>query len=497
MDRFARFAWITLGYNILVILWGAAVRATGSGAGCGSHWPLCNGQIVPRSPGFQTIVELTHRLTSGIALLLVVALVIWAFRRRPEGHAARRAAVFSLLFMLSEAAVGAGLVLFELVADNQSMARALFMSTHLVNTFFLLGALTLTAHFASGRHPFRLRGSGILGRWCVGSLVALLLAGVSGAVAALGDTLFPAVSLAEALRQDLSPTAHVLIRLRVLHPVLSIAAAALLILLALRIDSLRPGSTAARWANRWMMRLVFVQLVAGVVNVILLAPVWMQIVHLLLADLLWISFFLTGAQALSGREGLDLRGIKVGRGFRSFRGIDLPGVDLRGADLSRQDFSGACFEEADLGSANLEEAGLEHADLSRARLAGANLRNARLTGAVLTGTDLRGTDLGGAVLGRAGVGAAKLDGARLAWDSRELISEILAQAAGEDVDRLKVAGLFALEGWRRLGQLAEAERRWIGEALRPWTEVDGTEPPGELLQILARTDGAEGTRRAV
>ena len=494
MDRFARFAWITLGYNILVILWGAAVRATGSGAGCGSHWPLCNGEIVPRSPRIETIVELTHRLTSGIALLMVVALLVWAFRRRPQGHPARRAAVWTMLFMLGEAAVGAGLVLFELVADNQSMARALFMATHLVNTFFLLGALTLTAHFASGRHPFRLRGSGVLGRWCVASLIALLLAGVSGAIAALGDTLFPALSLAEAIRQDLSPTAHVLIRLRVLHPVLSIAAAALLILLALRIDSLQPGSTAARWGNRWMMRLVFVQLVAGVVNVILLAPVWMQIVHLLLADLVWISFFLTAAQALSGREGLDLRGITFDKGLRGFRGIEVPGADLRGADLSRQDLTGASFEEADLGSANLEGAGLEHADLSRARLAGANLRNARLSSAVLSGADLSGADLGGALLGQASVGAAKLDGARLAWDSRELISEILVQAAGEDVDRLKIAGLFALEGWRRLGQLAEAERRWIVEVLRPWTEVDGTQPPRELLQILIGTDG---TRRAV
>jgi hypothetical protein len=225
--------------------------------------------------------------------------------------------------------------------------------------------------------------------------------------------------------------------------------------------------------------------------------VWMQIVHLLLADLLWIYFFLTAAQALSGREGLDLRGITFDKGLRGFRGIKVPGADLRGADLSRQDLTGASFEEADLGSANLEEAGLEHADLTRARLAGANLRNARLSSAVLSGADLRGADLDGALLGQASVGAAKLEGARLAWDSRELISEILAQAAGEDLDRLKIAGLVALEGWHRLGQLAEAERRWIVEVLRPWTEVDGTQPPRELLQILIGNSGAEGTRRAV
>jgi cytochrome c oxidase assembly protein subunit 15 len=299
MDRVARYAWTTLVYNLAVILWGATVRATGSGAGCGSHWPLCNGEVVPRSPRIETVIELTHRVTSGIALLLVVGLVVLAFRWRPKGHAARKAAAWTLFFMLTEAAVGAGLVLFELVADNKSMARALFMGTHLINTFFLLGAMTLTAHFASGRAPFRLRGQGSLAVWLVTGAAALLLAGVSGAIAALGDTLFPAATLREALKQDLSSTAHLLIRLRVLHPALSVTAAALTIFLAFRLESLQPGSLAARWANRRTLPLVFLQIVAGVVNVLLLAPVWMQLVHLLLADLVWISYIVAGAQALA------------------------------------------------------------------------------------------------------------------------------------------------------------------------------------------------------
>src|SRR4030095_10313466 len=159
MDRFARYSWFTMACNVAVVLWGTIVRATGSGAGCGSHWPLCNGVVLPHAPRIETVIEFSHRLTSGLALLLVVGLVAGAFRFRPKGHAARKAAVFSMLFMIGEAAVGAGLVLFELVADNQSMARAMFMATHLVNTFFLLAALTLTAHFASGGAPFRARGA--------------------------------------------------------------------------------------------------------------------------------------------------------------------------------------------------------------------------------------------------------------------------------------------------------------------------------------------------
>ena len=298
MDRFARYAWITLAYNIAVILWGAMVRATGSGAGCGSHWPLCNGEVIPRAPRLETVIELSHRLTSGVALLMVVGLLVWAFRARPRGHAVRKAAGLSLFFMLTEAAVGAGLVLFELVADNQSMARAMFMATHLANTFLLLGAMTLTAHFAGGGAPFRLRGQGLLGGGLVLGAAGLLLAGVSGAIAALGDTLFPATSLAHALEQDLLPTAHLLIRLRLFHPVIAVAAAALTFYLALRVLNGRFGPETDRFAW-WTVGLVVLQILAGAVNVLLLAPVWLQIVHLLLADLLWIAFLRLGATALA------------------------------------------------------------------------------------------------------------------------------------------------------------------------------------------------------
>jgi len=297
MDRFARYAWITLSYNVAVILFGAIVRASGSGAGCGAHWPLCNGVIVQRAPRIETIIELTHRVTSGIALLLVVGLAVWAFRARPSGNGARAAALFSLGFMLSEAAVGAGLVLFRLVADNESMARAMFMATHLVNTFLLLGALTLTAHFASGGAQFRVRGQGPLGGGIVLALLGILISSVSGAVAALGDTLFPAASLTRALEVDLSPTAHLLIRLRLFHPGIAVAVGLLTFILALRMrDS---GSLAAIRLARWTCGLVVLQILAGLLNIGLLAPVWMQVVHLLLADLLWIAFLLLGATVLA------------------------------------------------------------------------------------------------------------------------------------------------------------------------------------------------------
>jgi heme A synthase len=299
MHRFPRYAWLTLAVNVLVVLWGSIVRATGSGAGCGSHWPLCNGVVLPQAPKIATVIEFSHRLTSGIALLMVVGLLVWAFRAFPRGHATRAAAVWAMLFMVGEAAVGAALVLFRLVADNPSMARALFGATHLVNTFLLLAALTLTAHFASGGAPFRLRGQGAMGAGFAVALGALLLSGVSGATAALGDTLFPSRSLAEALQADLSPTAHLLIRLRLFHPGIAVAAGLLALYLAITVWQGTLGG-ARRFAT-WTAALVGLQMALGGINVLLLAPVWLQVVHLLGADLLWIAFIRLAAATLAAR----------------------------------------------------------------------------------------------------------------------------------------------------------------------------------------------------
>jgi heme A synthase len=299
VDRFARYCWLVLAYNLGVILWGAVVRATGSGAGCGAHWPLCNGEVVPRSPSAATLVEFSHRATSGAALLLVLGLLVAAFRLRPKGDPTRAGAVWSFVFILGEAAVGAALVLFELVADNASLARALFMGCHLVNTFFLLAALALTAHWASGGAPIRARGERLLSGGLAAAAAALLLVGASGAVAALGDTLFPSRSLAEALAQDLSPTAHLLIRLRLLHPTFALVTAVLLLAIAAQLPGRRPGDANVLRYSRALGALVLAQTLAGFLNVSLLAPVWLQIVHLLLADLVWMVLVLLTAATLA------------------------------------------------------------------------------------------------------------------------------------------------------------------------------------------------------
>ncbi|HEX8097263.1 MAG TPA: COX15/CtaA family protein, partial [Pyrinomonadaceae bacterium] len=238
--RFESYAWGVTAWNLAVVLWGAYVRASGSGAGCGSHWPLCNGGVLPRAPESQTVIEFTHRLMSGLALLLVVGLVVWAFRAFSKKHPARRGAVLSLVFIVSEALIGAGLVLLRLVGQKASTARALYMSVHLVNTFMLLAVLALTAWWASGGRTVRWRGHGAVSLLLALSLLGTLVIAVSGAVAALGDTLFPANSFAAGLSQDFSPTAHLLLRLRVFHPLIAIAIGCLVIAAAALANSRRP-----------------------------------------------------------------------------------------------------------------------------------------------------------------------------------------------------------------------------------------------------------------
>ncbi len=296
-DFFSRFALGVLAYNLLVIAWGAFVRATGSGAGCGAHWPLCDGEIVPRAPSLARMIEFSHRASSGVALVAVVALAIVAFRARSKGDAARFWATLSVVFIFTEALVGAGLVLFELVAHDASMKRALSIVLHLSNTFILLACLTLTVRAATGAPRLRLSRQGVA-PWLVAPvLLAVLFLGMSGAVAALGDTLFPAKSLADGFRQDLAATAHLFVKLRALHPMIATFTGALVVALASLAPVVRRDAHVAR-GSKLVFGMFAAQFLLGLVNVALLAPVWMQLAHLLVADGVWIALVLLAAAML-------------------------------------------------------------------------------------------------------------------------------------------------------------------------------------------------------
>ncbi len=314
---FGKYAWFVLAYNIGVVLWGAYVRATGSGAGCGAHWPLCNGEVIPQSPSTARLIEFSHRATSGLTLVFVVGLVVWAWSAFPRSSPVRTGAGLALVFTITEALVGAGLVLFQLVAQDASWERALVVAVHLVNTFLLLACLVLTAWWASGRERLRVAGQGRI-LWLLGlALAGVLVLGVSGAVTALGDTLFPASSLAQGLRQDLDPTSAFLIRLRFIHPFVAIAVGAYVLLLVRIVSSVRSSSGTKALAVTTVC-LVLVQWAAGIANIYLLAPVWMQIVHLLIADLVWLALVLLTANVLAqGGERTDVTWSSVVQAIRA------------------------------------------------------------------------------------------------------------------------------------------------------------------------------------
>lgn len=289
--RYRNYTWGVLGFNIAVILWGALVRATGSGAGCGGNWPLCKGEVFLPSSQVETIIEYTHRATSGIAFVMVAILLVWTYRRFPRASALRKGAAWSMVFMITEALLGAGLVLFGWVVDNTSLARVIVQVVHLLNTHFLLGALTYTAWAASGKELalWKLDRSSLP---LLAGMAGILIMSGAGAVTALGDTIFPAGTLAEGIQADFSPTAHFLVRLRVWHPILALVVGFyLLVLTRLSLLGVPRGSTLRRLG--WGVMVVYgLQVLGGILNIYLLAPVWMQIIHLALADAIWITYLL-------------------------------------------------------------------------------------------------------------------------------------------------------------------------------------------------------------
>ena len=288
------FAWGVVAYNVAVIVWGSAVRATGSGGGCGEHWPLCDGTLVVHHPGIATLIELSHRVTSGIDTLCVLALVFWTFIATPKRHLARGFVIAVLVFTFIEALLGALLVELGLVANNPSPARAVYLGLHLTNTLLLLAALALTAHFLSRSAAF-LRGAVTVHApgLAVTGLVATLIVGVAGSLAALGDTLYPAHHLLAAIAQDFSSGSSWLLQIRWLHPAISLVAGVFIVWLI--GTSLR--STAHRSLALGVLALLVLQYLLGLADLVLLAPTWMQMTHLLGADLLWIALVILCARA--------------------------------------------------------------------------------------------------------------------------------------------------------------------------------------------------------
>jgi cytochrome c oxidase assembly protein subunit 15 len=283
------YAAAVVGFMVLVILEGAFVRATGSGAGCGNRWPLCNGDFFPHHPRLATIIEYTHRSMTGVCTTLVAILIGWTFLARPRGARARPAVVWSGILLVTEALLGAILVKGGYVESNASNMRVLMQCIHFTNTMLLLAAITISWWWLrDSAHPIYFSPKSRPAAWL--ALGATVVVGATGSVAALADTLFPSTSLQTALLQDFAANSPLLIRMRWVHPAAALIGLACAIWLSLQLRSK---------LGHWVLALIAVQLILGAADVLLLAPTWMQLLHLLGADLYWIALVAACATVLA------------------------------------------------------------------------------------------------------------------------------------------------------------------------------------------------------
>jgi heme a synthase len=290
--------------TVFVVLFGAVVRITGSGAGCGQHWPTCNGEVAHLPKSIETWIELTHRTTSGLDFIGVLALLVLTWQRLAPRHPARLAAAAAFGLMVVEAALGAGLVLLNLVGSNSSYDRAVVMPAHLITTSLLLGSLASTTYFAS---EHRVRAAASLSTaersqlraalvWVALAGAGLLVVSMTGAITALGDTVYPVqgASALEHVQHDQAVGAHFLGKVRVVHPLLALLGVA-----GVWIAGSRARIVTRQPRIAWLGTALYVggalALLIGFANILLGAPGYMQVVHLFMACSLWLAVVVLGA----------------------------------------------------------------------------------------------------------------------------------------------------------------------------------------------------------
>ncbi len=279
---------------LFIIAWGAWVRLSGSGAGCGDHWPLCNGDVIPLSGSWKTYTEYIHRFTTGLFGLTVLLQIFFSHREYPKGHPVIKGSYALLIMTFIESLIGAVLVKRGLVVDNASVDRAIVVGLHLVNTLFLLATFVHAHYFldkCAQRIPFKeSKRDYILGAL---GLILILIVGAFGAITALGNTLFPSADLVSGVASDFSSASPFLIRLRIYHPALAILMGAFwMSLLTFWKPEGNPEEKDKKVLHNWCQFLYILFIVAlgfGVINWLLMAPFWGAVIHLILADFIWMG----------------------------------------------------------------------------------------------------------------------------------------------------------------------------------------------------------------
>ena len=259
---------------------GAFVRATGSGDGCGATWPTCKGKIIPALSDSSELIEFSHRSVSGV--LLVVTLIIFAKTRKfQKDSLVRTVTNYLTFFVIFEALIGAVIVIFEWVGLNSSLPRIIAVPIHLVNTFGLLGSYAILYKILQDdlQNIKNMFNKNFL---LISSL--FLLSGATGSITALADVLFPSASFVEGFLADFDRTSEVLTRLRILHPIIS---STLSIVLYVYATGIRKKYNVG---VKPLQILILIAVFLGVINVLSNIVLPLSILHLAIADFLWISY---------------------------------------------------------------------------------------------------------------------------------------------------------------------------------------------------------------
>lgn len=288
IETFHKLCWLLVIYTVFVIVWGAWVRISHSGDGCGNNWPLCEGALIPVEPSQKTLIEYFHRLTSGLYGLFVSGLAIAAFRIFPRQTAARQMALVTFFLMVIEALLGAALVLKGLVGENATLFRLAVMTLHQINSLLLTGSTIILATVTNLKYQpqtLDLKWKEFLST--ATSWFVFVLIPATGAWAALANTLFPSQNLEDGFKKDFSYHTPWILKLRIVHPLLALSIGFYFVYHFFKRSENQTGDTAK--ASLRVAGVLSFALVFGILTLLFLSPAWMKLVHLFLAQLVWIS----------------------------------------------------------------------------------------------------------------------------------------------------------------------------------------------------------------
>ncbi|MEZ5305964.1 MAG: COX15/CtaA family protein [Pyrinomonadaceae bacterium] len=301
-EKYAKLVWFSLVFNVIVVVWGVFLRASKSGDGCGKFWLTCQGEVIPSAPEFKTVIEFSHRLMSGLDFFLMLAVFLIAVLYFKKDRQIIAFASLAFLLIITEAAIGAGLVLTGNVATTHTDSRPLWAVGHLINTFLLLGSISVLGALLSSGKRFAGKASARVRLFAFVGTLLLLFVGVTGAVAALTNMLYPSDSVIEALLRDFDPASAFILRIRILHPIGAVITAVFVGFLAGWFKSAHEGSKEIGfWSGIVTLSLVL-QVILGGTTILLGAPIVLQLAHLILADAVWIGWIMLCAHVFLGSE---------------------------------------------------------------------------------------------------------------------------------------------------------------------------------------------------